>query len=219
MPSSHIATNSKTNKEQKKIEFWNALTHGFAALLSLLATFLLIRKGIQRESSIAISAYIIYGLSLIALFTNSTLYHAFSHSSYRPILQKLDHSAIYLLIAGTYTPYLMIGINNQLAYFFLIIIWGLAIAGIIYELLAIDRFPKLSTFLYLALGWLSLLIIYPLSQSINFLGIVFLGLGGFAYSVGTIFYSMKSNKWMHVIWHLFVVLGAGLMFYSILKYV
>ncbi|MCR8968828.1 hemolysin III family protein [Facklamia sp. 7083-14-GEN3] len=209
---------SKRSLSNKKIEICNAITHGIAAVLSLLGTYLLIQKGIKKISNTDTIAYIIYGFSMVALFTNSTLYHSLSHSKYRSLLQKLDHSAIYFLIAGTYTPYLMIALNNKLAYLFLAIIWLLALAGIIFEIFAINRFPKLSTYLYLTLGWLSLIIIYPLFKSMNFWGIIYLGLGGIAYSLGTIFYSMKANRWMHVVWHLFVILGAGLMFFSIFRY-
>ncbi|MGF3112854.1 PAQR family membrane homeostasis protein TrhA [Facklamia sp. P9177] len=211
-------TPSRSSHSFKQVETWNAITHGIAAALSLFGTYILIKKGLAQRSSIDMIAYIVYGFSLVALFTNSTLYHSFSHSKYRRVLQKLDHSAIYLLIAGTYTPYLMIALNNHLAYLFLALIWMLAIAGIVFEVFAIDCFPKLSTYLYLALGWLCLLIIYPLFKSIDLWGIIYLALGGIAYSLGTIFYSMKSNRWMHVIWHLFVILGAGLMFYSIFQY-
>ena len=205
--------------KQVLIEVLNAATHGIGALLSIIATVALILKGVQHGSHLEIVSYAIYGASLFLLFLNSTLYHSFSLTRYKDVFQKIDHSSIYLLIAGTYTPYLMVSIGGLAGYGFLALVWALAIGGIIFEVSAIGRWPKLSTFLYLGLGWLSVFIIYPLAQSIPLTGILLLSLGGVTYSLGTIFYRMKDNKWMHIIWHLFVLGGASFMFYSILYYV
>ena len=205
--------------KQVLIEVLNAATHGIGALLSIIATVALILKGVQHGSHLEIVSYAIYGASLFLLFLNSTLYHSFSLTRYKDVFQKIDHSSIYLLIAGTYTPYLMVSIGGLAGYGFLALVWALAIGGIIFEVSAIGRWPKLSTFLYLGLGWLSVFIIYPLAQSIPLTGILLLSLGGVTYSLGTIFYRMKDNKWMHIIWHLFVLGGAVFMFYSILYFV
>ncbi len=205
--------------KQVLIEVLNAATHGIGALLSIIATVALILKGVQHGSHLEIVSYAIYGASLFLLFLNSTLYHSFSLTRYKEVFQKIDHSSIYLLIAGTYTPYLMVSIGGLAGYGFLALVWALAIGGIIFEVSAIGRWPKLSTFLYLGLGWLSVFIIYPLAQSIPLTGILLLALGGVTYSLGTIFYRMKDNKWMHIIWHLFVLGGAIFMFYSILYFV
>ena len=205
--------------KQVLIEVLNAATHGIGALLSIIATVALILKGVQHGSHLEIVSYAIYGASLCLLFLNSTLYHSFSLTRYKDVFQKIDHSSIYLLIAGTYTPYLMVSIGGLAGYGFLALVWALAIGGIIFEVSAIGRWPKLSTFLYLGLGWLSVFIIYPLAQSIPLTGILLLALGGVTYSLGTIFYRMKDNKWMHIIWHLFVLGGAVFMFYSILYFV
>lgn len=208
-----------TRSKQIMIETLNALTHGVAAIGSIIAIVLLILKGIEGASTVAIVAYIIYGLSLFTLFLNSTLYHSFSLSKYKAIFQKIDHGSIYLLIAGTYTPYLMISIGGTFGYAFLAIIWTLAFAGIIFEVIATDKYPKLSTYMYLGLGWLGIAIMYPLYQNIELNGLFLLAFGGIVYSLGTIFYRMKHNKWMHIIWHLFVVGGAFFMFISIYQYV
>ena len=208
-----------TLRKQILIEVLNASTHGMAAILSLFGTIFLILKGAELQSPLAIVSYAIYGTSLFLLFLNSTLYHSFSFTRYKSIFQKIDHSSIYLLIAGTYTPYLMLSIGGWLGYGFLAVVWTLALAGIIFEISMIGKMPKLSTYLYLGLGWLSLLILYPLAHSIELSGIGLLALGGITYSLGTIFYRMKHNKWMHIIWHLFVMGGAVFMFYSIWLYV
>lgn len=208
-----------TQKRYDLPELFNAITHGVAAVLSIIAIFMLVSKGIHTGSTTAIIAYIIYGLSLFCLFLNSTLYHSFSSSKYRHIFQKLDHAAIYLLIAGSYTPYLMISIGGWLGYLFLVIIWALALGGLAFEIMTINKWPKLSTYLYLGLGWMSIFIIYPLFKSAELNAIILLAIGGIAYTLGTIFYRQKHNPWMHVIWHLFVIAGAAFMFVSIYLYV
>lgn len=203
------------------IEVFNALTHGAAAVLGIFGLIMLIQKALNTSivTNAEITAYIIYGISLIALFFSSTLYHALSFTPFKLILQKLDHASIYLLIAGSYTPYLIISIGGTFGYVFLAIIWIIALAGIVFEVGWTNKYPKLSTILYLVMGWMGLLILYPLYQSLDINGILLLFFGGVIYSAGTFFYRMKDNGWMHVIWHLFVVGGAALMFFSIYLYV
>lgn len=203
------------------IEVFNALTHGIAAVLGVVGLIALIQKALNAPefSMEELIAYIVYGLSFVTLFLSSTLYHAFSFTRYRDLFQKIDHASIYLLIAGSYTPYLMVSIGGTLGYVFLAIIWMVALAGIIFEVGWTNKFPKLSTILYLVMGWMGILIVYPLYQSLHINGIILLFLGGVVYSLGTIFYRKKDNGWMHVIWHLFVVGGAALMFFSIYIYV
>lgn len=214
-----MTDSKKPKKKNIIIEVLNASTHGIAAILSIVGLVLLIAKGINLSSPTAITAYAIYGASMIILFLNSTLYHSFSFTKFKDFFQKLDHGAIYLLIAGTYTPYLLVGIGGRMGIIFLVLVWGLALIGISFELFWTNRFPKLSTFMYLGLGWLGVLIVYPLVKNIELTGVALLAIGGIIYSLGTIFYSMKSNKWMHIIWHLFVMAGAFFMYISILIYV
>lgn len=210
---------SKTNEIW--IEVFNALTHGIATVLGVIGLIMLVEKSlnVMIVSNAELTAYIIYGVSLIALFLSSTLYHAFSFTPFKSLLQKLDHASIYLLIAGSYTPYLIFSIGGAIGYTFLTIVWSVAFAGIIFEVGWTNKYPKLSTILYLIMGWMALFIIYPLYQSLHINGLLLLFLGGVIYSVGTIFYRMKENGWMHVIWHLFVMAGAALMFVSIYLYV
>ncbi|MGT2756713.1 PAQR family membrane homeostasis protein TrhA [Streptococcus ovuberis] len=195
------------------VEVWNAITHGLAAVLSLIGLAVLL---FGARSVTQVVAYSIYGISLFLLFFCSTMYHSLSFTRAREIFQKLDHSAIYLLIAGTYTPYLLLAIADIRAYVLLGLVWLLAVAGIVFEIIAIGKFPKLSTYLYLGLGWLSLLIILPLIQLAGWPVFWLLLAGGITYSLGTIFYKQKHIDWMHIIWHLFVMGGAGFMFASIM---
>lgn len=213
-------TNEPVSKKKAiLVEVLNAVTHGIGTILSIIGLILLIIKGIDLSSTQAVVAYVIYGASLILLFLNSTLYHSLSFTKFKDFFQRLDHGAIYLLIAGTYTPYLIIGIGGRLGIFFLVLVWGLALVGILFEFFFINKFPRLSTYMYLGLGWLGIGIIYPLIQNIDLTGILLLALGGMVYSLGVIFYSMKNNKWMHIIWHLFVMAGAFFMYISVLLYV
>src|SRR5690625_1197803 len=208
-------------KDELIVEIFNAITHGVVALLGVVAMIFLLDKSLTGPQ-IAVSevvAYSIYGTSLIMLFLASTLYHSFSFSAYKDLFQKIDHASIYLLIAGTYTPYLMITVGGTIGYTFLTIVWVAAIAGIVFEVGWTNKFPKLSTYLYLIMGWLGIFLIYPLYQSLHINGILLLFIGGLAYSIGTIFYRMKHLNWMHVIWHLFVIAGAAFMYFSIYMYV
>lgn len=213
-------TNSIT-KNDILIEVFNAITHGVGALLSVIGLILLVQKAITTPdfSVSEIVSYIIYGSSLVILFLASTLYHSFSFTGLKDLFQKIDHASIYLLIAGSYTPYLMVTVGGVMGYVFLGIVWFAAIAGIIFEVVWTNRFPKLSTYLYLIMGWMGLLLIYPLYLNFAVSGIILLFLGGVFYSLGTFFYRMKHNGWMHVIWHLFVVAGAAFMFMSIYLHV
>lgn len=200
-------------------EVLNAGTHGIGGIIAIIGMVLLILKGIATQSISSIIAYVIYGSSLIIMFMNSTLYHSFKFTKVAKIFRRLDHTSIYLLIAGTYTPYLIISMTQPWGYIFLAVIWLIAIVGIVLKIGWIDRFPKLSMCLYLCMGWLSLILIYPLYKNIPLPGLILLAVGGLAYSVGTLFYRLKHNPWMHIIWHLFVMIGAGFMYTSIYLYV
>lgn len=213
-------TNTIT-KNDILIEVFNAITHGIGALLSLIGLILLLQKAVATPNSSVseLVSYVIYGSSMVILFLSSTLYHSFSFTNMKDLFQKIDHASIYLLIAGSYTPYLMVTVGGQMGYVFLGIIWTAALAGIIFEVVWTNRFPKLSTYMYLVMGWMGLLLIYPLYLNFAFSGILLLFLGGVFYSLGTFFYRMKHNGWMHVMWHLFVMAGAAFIFASIYLYV
>lgn len=208
-------------KKDLIVEIFNAVTHGIAALLGVVAMVFLLNKGLSNSNYMTSEflAYTIYGTSLIVLFLASTLYHSFSFSKFKNLFQKVDHASIYLLIAGTYTPYLIITVGGIVGYIFLAVVWSAALSGIIFEVVWTNRFPKLSTYLYLIMGWMGILLIYPLYQTIHINGLILLFVGGLSYSIGTIFYRMKHLNWMHIVWHLFVVGGAAFMYFSIFLYV
>lgn len=199
-------------------EVANAITHGIATLLSVVGLVLLVQKGLASGSWASLMAYIVYGSTNIVLFLSSTLYHSLSYTKARKIFQKIDHAAIYLLIAGTYTPYLVNIVGGRLGLIFLVIIWLMALSGIAFEVANTARFPKLSTLLYLAMGWCGVLLARPLILQADLAGLLWLLAGGLLYSIGTLFYRQKKRPWMHVVWHLFVMAAAAAMFVSVYFY-
>ncbi|HAI06296.1 MAG TPA: hemolysin III family protein, partial [Pantoea sp.] len=169
--------------------------------------------------AMAITSYSLYGGSMILLFLASTLYHAIPNGRARPWLKKLDHCAIYLLIAGTYTPFLLVGLRSPLAYGLMVVIWSLALAGIIFKLTIAHRFKVLSLVTYLCMGWLSLIVVYQLAMTLAPGGIWLLAIGGIIYSLGVIFYVARRIPFNHAIWHGFVLGGCVCHFCAIYFYV
>lgn len=159
---------------------------------------------------------LIYGVSLILLYTMSALYHAASTAKAKHVLQAFDHSTIYLLIAGTYTPFALLALNATIGYVVLCLIWASAVAGIILNILSVERFKKASLILYIASGWAAVIAIKPMLQNVPMNGLVLLLIGGLLYTGGIVFYKMKSHKYFHGIWHLFVLAGSVTHFFSIL---
>jgi len=198
-------------------EVLNAVTHGVALGLSIVGLVFLLIKG-AHISPLYIIAYTLYGSTLILLFLSSTLFHSLIFTKAKKVFQVFDHSSIYLLIAGSYTPYCLLSIKGSLGIILMIIIWSLAILGVIYKSITLHKkahTSKISTLLYIGMGWLCLIAIQPLFHSLGAKGVILLLAGGVSYTLGSIFYTLKKIKFMHVIWHLFVILGASFMFFSI----
>ncbi len=188
-------------------EWANRLSHGLGLLLGGLGLVLLLHKGWDQGPRVLLS-YGVYGASLVLLYLASTLYHSVSSVAARRWSKLFDHCAIYLLIAGTYTPFLLVALDTPLAKGLMVVIWGLALAGVVFKLIFINRFKKVSLFTYLMLGWLSLVVIYQLYLHLDGTGLLLLGLGGLIYSLGVIFYVAKRIPYNHAIWHLFVLGGS-----------
>lgn len=202
-------------------EIFNAVTHGAGTGLAIAALVLLILKGAASGSALELVAFIIYGASLVLLFLFSTLAHSLHFTRAVKVFRVFDHNGIYLLIAGTYTPYCLVALNNWLGWAVLSVIWVCAILGIILTSIYLPKWgktPKLSTILYVVMGWMILLAIYPLWQVLEAASIWLLVAGGVVYSVGAAIYHFKF-PFAHVLWHLFVLLAAGLMFFSVYLYV
>lgn len=199
-------------------EVFNAITHGIGTGLSIAGLVLLIIKGAQMNSPIRIVSYSIFGASMILLFLFSTLFHSLIFTKAKKVFQVFDHSSIYLLIAGSYTPYSLVTIGGKLGWTMFIVIWALAITGIVYKSIFLQKRGKADYFLYILMGWLCVIAIKPLYEGLGFNGLLLLVLGGVSYTAGTFFYSKQHLKFMHVIWHLFVLAGAIFIFFSVYLY-
>jgi len=203
----------------------NSLTHGIGALLALVGLILLLYEAIQRGSISQIIAFSMFGLSMVLLYTASSLYHALPvKEKTLALLQKLDHSMIYVLIAGTYTPICLLVLDGSWKWGLFITIWGLAIIGIIKKFLWMNAPRWLSTAFYLGMGWLAVIIFPTLAEKLPLAFLVWIAIGGLAYSVGAVIYGLKKPNpipnWFghHEIWHLFVLAGTFSHFWAIYYY-
>lgn len=202
-------------------EVLNAVTHGIGAGLSITGLVILLVKGVHLGSAVHVVSYAIYGSTLILLFLSSTLFHSLIFTRAMKVFQVFDHSSIFLLIAGSYTPFCLLSIDGWLGWLLFVLIWTMAISGVVYKSLTLHKQEKvknISTVIYIIMGWLCVIAVKPLYVSLGSTGIALLVAGGISYTLGAVFYSMKSVRFMHVVWHLFVMLGAAFMFFSILLY-
>jgi|TARA_R110000796_G_scaffold70944_6_gene161015 hemolysin III len=200
-------------------EIINAISHGLAALLSVAGLTLLVTLAWLQADITKVISFSIYGASLVLLFSASTLYHALLHDKAKRIFKLLDHCAIYLLIAGTYTPLMLVTLADDVGYIILSIIWGLALSGIAFKIKFGNKYKKLSLATYLGLGLISLIFIDKLNVKLAAEGIFLLALGGIIYGLGTIFYIRKNKQYSHAIWHLFVFMAALCHFFMMFFYV
>lgn len=211
--------NSKTLLDyDPKEELINAYSHGLGAVLALIASIFLIVKGHALPLGQWMSLWV-YGFSLVLLLSSSMLYHFAVDERKRYWYKKLDHTAIYYLIAGTYTPFLSIAIPTAKAHYLLIALWIIALIGTLFKLVFIHRFQKISLAAYLLMGWLAILVMDDMQHYLSKDAIQLLIAGGLAYTIGTLFYALKKVRYTHAIWHVFVLLGAGLHFLAIYCYV
>ena len=200
-----------------KEELWNAITHGIGFIASIPALVVLILAAVQTGSGLQITTFTIFGASVIILFLMSTLLHSMPEK-YKHFFAILDHSSIYILIAGTYTPFLLIAVGGTLGITLLCIIWSLAILGVIFKCYFINRFEKLSLIFYIGMGWLIIFAIKPVYLYLGFYGFALLLVGGLFYTIGAIFYAWRSLPYNHTIWHLFVLAGCGAMYACVYFY-
>ena len=198
----------------------NAITHGLGVVLGVVGLVLLLIRAFDYQADmLTVASMAVYGSSIILLFLASTLYHSITTEKTKRLLKTLDHCAIYLLIAGSYTPFLLVSLRTPLAMGLMAVIWGIALVGIIMKIAFVYRFKRLSLVTYLAMGWLSLIVVYQLAMNVEMGGLVLLALGGVIYSLGVIFYVAKRIPYNHAIWHLFVLAGCACHFFAIYLYV
>jgi hemolysin III len=202
-----------------KEELANAMTHGLGAGAGVAALAILVTLAARQGDPWRIVSFSVYGATVVLLYLASTLYHAFQAPRLKFIFKGLDHEAIFLLIAGTYTPFSLVTLRGPWGWTVFGLIWGFALAGIIFETAFLGRFKRLVVVFYLGMGWMAVIAIKPLWAALPGGGLAWLGAGGLCYSFGVIFYLWKSLPYHHAIWHLFVLGGSVCHFFAILWYV
>lgn len=200
-------------------EFASALTHGVGAAAALAGGAVLIALAARDGSAWQLSAAIVFGVCLLLLYTTSTLYHAIANPLAKTRLKVFDHCAIYLLIAGTYTPFTLIGLRDSIGWWLFAAIWTLALAGVVFKLFYTGRFKLLSTLIYIAMGWLIVVAIKPVMAALDGWTLGWLIAGGLCYTLGTFFYHRESVRYSHAIWHLFVIAGSVCHYIAVMEQV
>lgn len=201
-------------------EIANAVTHGVAALLSIAGLAVLVAFAVLYSGSPKVVAAVsIFGASMVFLYTASTLYHSIPNPRAKKVLQYLDHSMIYVLIAGSYTPFCLITLQGYTGIALLCAVWLIAIAGISLQAVLLNKADWINCLLYLSMGWLAVFVIDPLVSTLDSTGLALLVAGGLAYTVGVVFYIFGRIPFSHAIWHTFVFAGTTLQFFSVLFYV
>jgi hemolysin III len=200
-------------------EIAHSAIHGFGIALSIVGLIALVVTALRTGDAGTVAASVVYGITLFLLYLASTLYHSIPNPRAKRILRILDHSAIYLLIAGTYTPFTLISLRGPWGFTLFGLVWGLAILGITLKVAAMGRFRGLSLALYLGMGWVVVVALNPLIAAIGSGGMTLLTLGGIAYTSGVIFYVWRRLPYHHAVWHAFVLAGSVLHFFAVLLYV
>lgn len=200
-------------------EVANSITHGFGMLLSIGGLAVLVGFASVYGNGWHITACSIFGATLILSYASSTLYHSIPNPAAKRVLKVIDHAAIYLLIAGTYTPFTLVNLRGPWGWSLFGTIWGLALLGVVLKITMLGRIRGISTAIYLAMGWIVLIAIKPMLSNVAAGGLLLLFLGGVAYSAGVVFYVWRRLPFNHAIWHLFVLAGSFCHFFAILFYV
>ncbi|WP_079529676.1 PAQR family membrane homeostasis protein TrhA [Halobacillus hunanensis] len=203
----------------KREEIANAITHGVGAILSIAMLTLLIVFASLGGNAWEIVSVTIYGITMLVLYVSSTLVHSFPPGKFKDLFEIFDHSAIYLFIAGTYTPLLLVPLRGTLGWTLFGVVWGIALAGVIFKIFFVKRFVVLSTVFYVLMGWLIVLAWEPLTEAVSSTGILLLVLGGLVYSIGAIFYVWRGFTYHHMVWHLMVLSGSILHFFTVFLYI
>ena len=197
-------------------EIFNAISHGIGALLSVAGTVILIVFSALKGDPWAVVSSSIFGASLIILYTMSTLYHAITNKKAKAFFRIMDHNTIFFLIAGTYTPITLVPLRGALGWVLFGVVWGAATLGIVFNSIDLEKFRKPSVICYIAMGWVIVIAIKPMFETVNSMSLWFLLIGGLFYTVGVIFYAIKNIKYFHSVWHLFTIAGSVFHYFSIL---
>ncbi len=200
-------------------EIANALTHGLGAAAALVAGVVLITLVALHGDGWQLAGALVFCVSLLLLYVASTLYHAIPHPVAKARLKVFDHCAIYVLIAGTYTPFTLIGLRGAWGWSMFAVIWSLAVAGVVFKLFFTGRFKLASTLIYIAMGWLVMVAIVPMTRALDAWALGWLIAGGIAYTAGTFFYMSRRIRYAHAIWHSFVIGGSTCHFLAVASHV
>ena len=203
------------NTFSKDEEIANAVSHMVGATLALISAVVLIMHGIKTKSPIVITSFAIFGAGLVIMYTVSSIYHALHNNKAKQVFQILDHSAIYILIAASYTPFLLLVVKSKAGYIIFFIQWLICIFGIAFKSLCVEKYVLFSTLLYIVMGWMIMFVWGDLIANISQQSLVLLFIGGVLYTLGTIFYMLNWFKYHHFIWHIFVLLGSVAHFFAV----
>lgn len=209
---------ANTHTYSRNEEVANAVTHGIGAVLSVAALVLLIVFASLKGTVWHVVSFSIYGTTMMLLYFNSTLVHSLREGKAKDFFEFLDHSSIYLYIAGSYTPFLLVALRGTLGWSLFGIIWGVAIFGVLFKAYFVKRFLFMSTIFYIAMGWLIVIAWNPLSVVVADGGMTLLMVGGILYTLGTIFYVWRGFPYHHAIWHVFVLAGSTVHFFAVFNY-
>ena len=197
-------------------EIFNSVTHGVGSLLSIAGTVVLIVCSAIYSDAWAVVSSCIFGASLIILYTMSTLYHALTNDKAKKFFRIMDHDTIFILIAGTYTPYTLVNLRGAVGWVLFGIIWGMAVLGVVFNSINLEKFRKVSLVCSIIMGWTIIFAIKPMIDALPKLSLWFLLIGGIFYTVGVVLYIVKKIKYFHSIWHIFTIAGSVFHYFSIL---
>ena len=200
-------------------EVINSVTHGIGLVLSLAGLVVLVVLASLKGDGLRVACSSVFGLSLTLLYAASTLYHSLRSPRAKHIFKIIDHAAIYVLIAGTYTPFTLISLRGFWGWTLFALVWGLAVFGVFFKIFHVDKFQFVSTLIYLAMGWMCLVAIKPILSMLPSGGLMWLFAGGMFYTVGVVFFAWKRIPYNHAIWHLFVMAGSLCHYFAVLFYV
>ncbi|TYR79360.1 hemolysin III family protein [Priestia megaterium] len=210
---------ANTHTFTKGEEIANAITHGIGVVLSIIGLTLLIVFSSLEGTAWHIVSFTIYGITMLLLYVSSTLVHSFPQGKVKDLFEIFDHSSIYLFIAGTYTPFLFVAVKGTVGWTLFGVVWGIAIAGIVFKAFFVKKFLFISTILYIFMGWMIVFAWDSLTESLAKPGLALLVIGGVLYTIGALFYVWRGFRFHHMIWHLFVLGGTVVHFLAILLYV
>ena len=199
-------------------EIANAVTHGVGAGLSIAGLVLLILRAVHTGDPWRVVSFTIFGVTMVLLYLTSTLYHSLARTRARGVFKVMDHSLIYVLIAGTYTPFLLVNLRGPWGWSLFGVVWGLAVAGVVFKIMHADRFRRLSTLLYLGMGWVGVIAVKPMLAEVPTPALYWLLAGGLSYTLGTAVYVQRDVKFHHAGWHLFVLAGTACHFVAVYGY-